>query len=177
MRSTNVAGRSYLLVVLTPVEPGRADELRAMLAAMRDDASPLARSPRTHFARWIVLDDMPAPPGVADPLDGPYLLFTSNFDGDLTTYMDELVACASPQLGEVYRHCVGCPRPAEGAALKAYIGCNQIDAGVVFAAYGEASVREVLTALDKRARLVDFVVRAQDMEPAQRRDAFLREFG
>ena len=129
------------------------------------------------MARWIVMADMPVPPGVKDSLDGPYLLFTSNFDGDLATYMDELVERASPQLGEIYAHCIGCPQPAEGAALKAYIGRNQIDAGVVFAAYGAASVQDVLRAIDKRARLIDFVVRAQDMEPAQRRSAFLEEFG
>jgi hypothetical protein len=177
MRSTNVAGKTYLLMVLTAVRPGHADELRAALAAIPADDSPLARSPRTHMARFIVMADMPAPPGVKDPLDGPYLLFTSNFDGDLATYMDELVAGASPQLGEIYGHCIGCPQPAEGAALKAYVGRNQIDAGVVFAAYGAASVPDVLRAIDKRARLIDFVVRAQDMEPAQRRSAFLEEFG
>ena len=94
------------------------------------------------MARWIVIQDMPVPPGVKDPLDGPYLLFTSNFDGNLATYMDELVERASPQLGEIYAHCIGCPQPAEGAALKAYIGRNQIDAGVVFAAYGAASVAD-----------------------------------
>ena len=47
----------------------------------------------------------------------------------------------------------------------------------MFAAYGQASVERIRGALDKRARLTDFVVRAQDMEPAQRRAAFLEEFG
>jgi hypothetical protein len=177
MRSTNVAGRSYLLMVLTAIKPGEADALRALLHAMSCADSPLARSPRTHLARWIVMADMPAAPGVQDSLCGPYLLLTANVDGDLATYMDELVAVASPRLGEIYDHCIGCPQPAEGAALKAYIGRNQIDAGVVFAAYGAASVQDVLRAIDKRARLIDFVVRAQDMEPAQRRTAFLEEFG
>lgn len=177
MRSTNVAGRTYLLIVLTAIKPGEADALRALLHAMPSADSPLAGSPRTHFARWIIMDDMPMAPGVEDSLGGPYLLFTANFDGDLATYMDELVAVASPRLGEIYAHCVGCPLPAEGAALKAYVGRNQIDAGVVFAAYGAASVQDVLRAIDKRTRLIDFVVRAQDMEPAQRRAAFLEEFG
>ena len=38
-------------------------------------------------------------------------------------------------------------------------------------------VEQIRVALDKRARLGDFVVRAQDMEPAERRRAFLAEFG
>ncbi len=177
MRSTNVAGKTYLLMVLTPVKPGEADALRALLHAMGSADSPFAGTPRTHMARWIVMADMPVAPGVTDSLGGPFLLFTANVDGNLATYMDELVEQASPQLGEVYGHCIGCPQPAEGAALKAYIGRNQIDAGVVFAAYGAASVQDVLRAIDKRARLIDFVVRAQEMEPIQRRAAFLEEFG
>ena len=54
---------------------------------------------------------------------------------------------------------------------------HQLDSGVVFAAYGQASVAQIRGALDKRARLTDFVVRAQEMEPAERRRAFLEEFG
>jgi hypothetical protein len=38
-------------------------------------------------------------------------------------------------------------------------------------------VQRITTALDKRERLIDFAVRAQDMEPATRRTAFLHEFG
>ena len=47
----------------------------------------------------------------------------------------------------------------------------------MFAAYGQANVKQIARALDKRARLQDFVVRAQDMQPAERRRAFLEEFG
>ena len=47
----------------------------------------------------------------------------------------------------------------------------------MFAAYGQASVEQIRGALDKRARLQDFVIRAQDMAPAARRKAFLKEFG
>jgi hypothetical protein len=122
---------------------------------------------------------MPAPPGrdLHDPLGGPYLLFTSAFDGDLDSYLDELAERLVPEAGEIWGRCIGCPQPAEGAALKAYLGCNQIDCGFAFAAYANASVARIRAALDERARLIDFAVRAQDLEPAQRRAAFLDEFG
>jgi hypothetical protein len=179
-RSTNVAGATYSLIVLTPIRPGQEGALRAYLDALPRDDSPFARLRRTHMARLLIVDDMPAPPGrpdLADPLDGPYLLFTSNFDGDLDSYLGELADVLAPEAPEIWGRCIGCPDPPEGAALKAYVGRNQIDSGFAFAAYANASVAQVRSALDKRERLADFVVRAQDMTSAQRRKAFLEEFG
>ena len=163
-------------MVLTPIRPGLEAELRAYLEGLGDE-SPLAKVPRTHFARLLIMPDMPVPAGTSDPLDGPYLRFTANFDGDVDSYLDGLAARMVPEAQEIWGRCIGCPRPAEGAALKAYLWRNQLDSGVVFAAYGQASVAQIRGALDKRARLQDFVVRAQDLDSAQRRRAFLEEFG
>jgi hypothetical protein len=178
MRTTNRAGNTYSLMVLTPIRPGEEGLLRAYLENLGE--SPLARVPRTHMARLIVIDDMPCPPerrDLHDPLGGSYLLFTSNFDGSLNAYLSDLVTALEPAAAEIWGRCIGCPQPAAGAALKAYIGRNQLQSGVVFAAYGDASVQQVRGALDKRARLIDFAVRAQDMQPDARRKAFLEEFG
>ncbi len=180
MRSTNVAGKTYALMVLTPIKPGMDAELRAYLEGIAAAGeSPLARLPRTHLARLMIVPDMPVAPGsgVQDPLDGPYLMFTANFDGDVDSYLDELAQQLVPEAQEIWGRCIACPQPAEGAALKAYLWRNQLNSGVVFAAYGQASVAQIRGALDKRARLADFVVKAQDMAPEQRRKAFLEEFG
>jgi len=179
VRSTNICGQTYALMVLTAIRPGLEDELRVYLEGLREQGSPLSGLPRTHMARWLIVPDMPTPPGlgVQDPLDGPYLLFTSNFDGDHDSYLDELSVHLAPEAEQIWGRCIGCPKPAEGAALKAYLGRNQLDSGFVFAAYGGSTVAQVRGALEKRARLIDFVVRAQEMQPAQRRRAFLEEFG
>jgi len=179
VRSPNIAGRTYSLMIWTPILPGREDELRSILEGLDRTQSPLAKLPRTHMARWLVVSAMPVPPGTKahDPLGGPFLLFTSNFDGDVDSYLRELCELMAEEAAAIWSHCVGCPRPPEGAALKAYLHRNQVDAGFAFAAYGDASVQRIRTALDKRARLVDFAIRAQDMEPAARRTAFLQEFG
>jgi hypothetical protein len=180
MRSTNVAGRTYSLMIWTPIQPGREDALRALLEGFATGAgSPLAALPRTHMARWIIVPDMPVPPdtGLVDPLGTQFLLFTSNLDGDVDSYLRELVALMPEAAAQVWSHCVGCPRPAEGMALKAYLHRNQVDSGVAFAAYPNASVAQVRSALDARARLADFAVRAQAMKSTERRAAFLEEFG
>jgi hypothetical protein len=180
MRSPNVAGHSYALMVLTPIRASEQDALAAYLAALPRDDSPLARLPRTHMARLLIVPEMPVAPGrrdLEDPLGDPYLLFTSTFDGDLDSYLHELADALAPEADAIWGRCIGCPQPARGAALKAYLGRNQIDSGVVFAAYGDASVARVRGALHKRERLIDLAIRAQDMKPAARRQAFLEEFG
>ena len=179
LRSPNIAGKTYSLMVWTPIVPGSEEALRSTLEGLDKDDSPLRRTPRTHMARWIIVPAMPVPPGTSlhDPLGNEFLLFTSNFDGDVDSYLHELVEQMPAEAAAIWGHCIGCPKPAEGAALKAYIHRNQVDSGFAFAAYGAASVERIKTALDKRTRLIDFAVRAQDMKPGQRRKAFLREFG
>lgn len=180
MRSPNIAGKTYSLMIWTPIKPGEEGALRAYLDGLDNGAgSPLAKLPRTHMARWIVVPDMPVAPGtdLRDPLGTQFLLFTSNLDGDVDSYLHELVALMAVEAAEVWGHCVGCPQPAEGVALKAYLHRNQVDSGVAFAAYPNASVKQIKTALDKRARLIDFAVRAQEMKPAERRKEFLEQFG
>ena len=174
-RSSNVFRKAYLLMVLTPVKPGEEDALRAYLESLRE--SPLARLPRTHVGRWLILPDLPHDPtAMPDHLDMPYLLFTSAFDGDLGSYLDELVDALAPEAGEIWGRCVGCPEPAAGRAMARYLAHNQLDAGFFFAAYGEASVADVKRALDKRERLIAFLLRTQGMEPAPLQEAFVREF-
>ncbi len=123
MASTNISGQAYFLMILTPVRPGEGGSLRSTLAGMDQRQSPLCRSGRTHFARWIVVADLPqhrAQPR-PDHLDLAYLLFTSNFDGDLDSYLDELCEQLAPEAPELWGRCVGCPQPASGPALKTYL--------------------------------------------------------
>lgn len=145
-RDTNVTGQAYALTVMTPILLGQEDALEAYLQAM--DPSPLASLPRTHLGRFVVVRDFAqdsAQPA-EEHLPVPYLIFTSNFDGDLDSYLDEL--CALPDIYAVWWRCIGCPKPAEGDLLKAYLKHNQIHTGVFFAAYGDATVARVHEALE-----------------------------
>ena len=177
MRSTNVFGRAQLLMVLTPIRPGEEDALRAYLEGLRDGrTSPFARNRRTHVARFVIVPDLPQDPAaMVDHLDLQYLLFTSAFDGDRESYLDELVAQLEPEAHEIWGRCVGCPPPG-GASLKAYLKHNRLDAGLFFAAYPNATVDDVERALDKRGRLVAFMLRAQGLTPAELQRVFVAEF-
>lgn len=180
MKSSNQAGQAYALMVLTPIAPGEEPALRAYLEGLRDRAeqSPLAKLGGTHFGRWVIVPDFvndPAQPK-EDHLGGPYLVFTSNFDGPLDPYLDELCAKLAPEAKEIWGRCVGCPPEASGPALKRYLLHNQIDTGFFVSAYPQATVPEVRACLDTRDRLIDFAVRAERMEPHELRAAFVAEF-
>ena len=105
-------------------------------------------------------------------------MFTANFDGDLDSYLDELAARLVPEAQEIWGRCIGCPQPAEGAALKAYLGRNQLQSGVVFAAYGQASVEQIRSRA-RQARAPGGLRRARAGRSTRPRAAaaFLKEFG
>jgi hypothetical protein len=173
--NTNVDGRHELLIVMAPVREGQAGDLTTYLRGL--GASPFARLPRTHVGRLIVLDDLPQDPGTEpDRLGQPYLMLTAVLDGDAGTYLDELATEWADLAPHTWGRCVGCPDSPSPAELRTYLAHNRIDATYFFSAYRDASVERVLRALDQRERLIAFAVAAQELEPAARHEAFLREF-
>ena len=71
------SGQAGALTVLTPITQGAQDDLRDYLEGLRRRASPLARLPRTHFGRWVIVADFVSD-GERGPdhLASPHLLFT-----------------------------------------------------------------------------------------------------
>ena len=177
LKSGDVSGQAYALMVMTPIVPGEEAALREYLEGLPQDGSPLERLTRTHFARWVIVPDFvhePEQPS-EDPLGCQYLVFTSNFDGELDSYLDELCERLAPEAREIWGRCAGCPEGAEGAALKAYLLHNQIHTGLFVAAYPDATVARVRQALRVRQRLIDFAVRSQGLSAAELKSAFSEE--
>jgi hypothetical protein len=175
--TSDINGQMQALTVLTPIVPGAEAGLRDHLAGL-GSPSPLARLGRTHFGRWVIV-----PRFVKDPeqpkdedLGCQYLLFTSTFDGPLDTYLQELCRVLATEAREIWGRCIGCP-PGGGAALERYLLHNKIPTGLFFTAYPDATVKDVQDCLELRDRTIAFAVRAQTMNPAALRDAFLEECG
>ena len=76
----------------------------------------------------------------------------------------------------IWGSCIGAPRPARGAALKRYLLHNQIDTGLFFSAYPDATVQQVKASLHDRDRTIAFAVRAQGMGARELQRTFLEEF-
>jgi hypothetical protein len=181
VKSANVSGQAYGFLAMTPIKPGEEVALKAYLEGLRTRGErPLSKVPRTHMARWVVLERFNCLPSYkqrrAETLAIPSLVFSSNFDGDLDSYLDDLCEALEPEAAEIWGRCIGCPEQAGGAALKDYLKHNQIGCGFFYAAYGHATVSQVKASLDQRDRLVAFATRAQGMAPAELQRAFISEF-
>ena len=178
--SRNVSGQAYALTVLTPIRDGHLQPLTAHLDALPDGAgSPLARVPRTHLARWVVIDDVKfqgAGQRRRDNLTAARLLFTSNFDGDLDAYLEGLRTGMAEAADEVWSHCVGYPGHGERAAFADWFKAHQLEAALFFGAYGAHTVEEVHRNVDVRNRLIGFALEAQALDATDLKGRFLETF-
>jgi hypothetical protein len=175
----NTSGQAYALMVMAPIRPDRQDPLREYLAALpTGEASPLARMGTTHFARWIVLDDLvyQGSPQQRDSLKSAYLIFLTNVDGDLDRYLADMLAAMPVEADEIWSNCVAFPGTADAGAFADYMKHNQIDTTFFVSAYPQATVAQVREDLRLRRDLADFAVAAQSMDPATLRDRFTARF-
>ncbi|MDQ4098021.1 MAG: hypothetical protein M3144_09165 [Actinomycetota bacterium] len=178
--SHNVVGQSYALTVLTPIIAGHEIQLRAALRSLPVGGdSPLARVPRTHFGRWVIVPQpaFEGPPQRPDPWKSQYLIFTSCFDGDLDSYLYDLCTLMGDDADRVWSHCVGYPGSAEPAAFARYLRHNQVDTQVFFAAYPDATVDDVRESLARRDQLLAFVLATQGVDDLELHHRFREAFG
>jgi hypothetical protein len=178
--SRNVSGQAYALTVITPIRDGHVQALTEHLDSLPEgDASPLARVPGTHLARWVVIDQVKYQghgQRHRDALKASRLLFTSNFDGKLDPYLEALRTGLGEHADAVWSHCVGYPGHEQREAFAGWLRAHEIEAALFFAAYGGHTVEQVHSNLDTRARLIEFALEAQGLEPADLKARFLERF-
>ena len=177
--SKNTSGQAYSLTVLAPISSGRSSDLAAYLDDLGSgDASPLARVPSTHFARWAVLDAPVYEGGMQrrDSWGAPRLLFTSNFDGALAPYLEGLRTGLGAIADAVWGHCAGYPGHQSAAPFAAWMRAHQVTSSLFFAAYGEQTVEDVLRNLALRQWLMELAIDAQGMTDADLKAAFLERW-
>lgn len=177
----NSSGQAYGLTVLSPIRSGsgegrsHVDYVRAVLAGFGNGAdSPLAAVESTHMARLAVLDDVfyQSYPAAPDHLASKYLFFSTNFDGDLDGYLELLRSRIPDEIDHLWRHCVGFPGTGDPVAFRDYFKRCQIDNAIFFADYPDATVQDVLRALDLQRAFVGFVADHQQAAPAELKRAF-----
>ena len=175
----NVLGKTYYFQALTAILPGRSDALREYLESLPLGAeSPLARIGQAHFGRWVIIpyvvnEDRQE---FRDTLKNEYLLFASDFTGELDAFLDALCTEMATEADAIWGHCVGYPGTGDRAAFKRYMQHNQIETSAPVGKYAEHDIEEVREALDLRERLIRFAIRAQSLDAAELQEAYRREF-
>jgi hypothetical protein len=166
----NQSGQIYGLTILSPIlegdtlDIGHATALRWYLASLpRDHTSPFAQVSSTHFARLVVLDDVVfvGAPAIEEHLKSRYLVFETNFDGDLDTYLTRMAREIPDVVDSVWKHCVGYPGVADSAAFVTYMKKCQIETTFFFADVNNKTVQQNLKALQVQSALSHFVEQNQ----------------
>lgn len=111
-----------------------------------------------HFARWVYLDQ------------GRRLVFASNYDGSLESYMDEFIDRLAPWLNAVFSNGVGYPATRwlfwggarDERAFKWYLRGHQLPS-VWYSAYGGLPARNI----DDNTRIRDGLARELDAHQAR----------
>jgi len=178
----NQSGQVYGLTILSPIiEDESLDichsmDLRWYLGHLaRDHKSPFAQLSSTYLARLVVMDDVVyvGAPACEEHLKSRYLIFETNFDGDLDTYLTRM-ARETPEFVEaVWKHCVGYPGVTDVAAFIAYMKKCQIETTFYFADVNDRTVQQSLKALRTQSALAHFIEKRQGKPPAE----VQREFG
>jgi hypothetical protein len=181
---SNINKQSYAFTALTPIIAGQTDgvvhlaALRAVLAGFdRPHASPFARLPGTHFARFTVLEDVPqlGLPTDADVLQSKYLMLEADFDGGRDAWLDALRTHTGDAMTAVYRHCLGFPGVHDAVAFRGYFVKCQLDTTLDFSPFDGDTLPAVQRALATQRRFVGFV-HAMQGRPANQLQAEFRRF-
>jgi len=177
----NVSGNIYGLTILSPIiEDNRLDichsmELRWYLSQLpRDCRSPFAQLSSTYLARLVVLDDVVfvGHPAHEDRLKSRYLVFETNFDGDLETYLRRMATETGEFVDAVWKHCVGFPGTGDVNAFIAYMKRCQLKTTFYFADVNDRTVESTLQALKTQAALARFMEKCQGMPAPELQRAF-----
>lgn len=177
----NQSGSIYGLTILSPIiiDPKdivcHATAIRDYLATLPHDRnSPFAKVSSTHLARLVVMDDVVfvGTPALEEHLQSRYLVFESNFDGDLDTYLGRMARDAAEEVDSVWRHCVGYPGVRDPEAFAAYMKKCQVDTTFFFADVNNKTVQQTLRALKVQSSLAHFIAANQGRPPAEIQAAF-----
>src|ERR1022692_1203035 len=178
----NQSGNVYGLTIFSPIINGAAGDvshdapIRDYLAGLpRDHRSPFAKVSSTHLARLVVMDGVVfvGTPAREEHLKSRYLVFETNFDGDLDTYLSRMVRELPDFVEAVWSHCVGYPGVADTAQWIAYMKKCQIETTFFFADVNNKTVQQNLTALRTQSAVAHFIEKHQGKPPAE----IQRDFG
>jgi hypothetical protein len=179
----NKNGKVYGLTILSPIiddekaTPSHDLQIRNYLAQLstRED-SPFAIAPGTHLARLVVMDDViyVGMPACEEHLKSKYLVFESNCDGELDSYLTGLAASIPDHLDAIWSHCVGYPGAANRQAFVDYMKTCQLDTTFYFAAVNDKSVPETLRALQTQTAVAEFIASHQGTDPATLQQEFVQ---
>ena len=109
-----------LLTIITEIVPSKRPQLDQLLEQIRGDllTNTLINFPSIsllHFASFVISNNKLSP---------QLLIFENNFDGESSSYLDELLTVAGKGLHQIYRCCSAYPVNGSTAELRQFLKAN-----------------------------------------------------
>lgn len=166
----NQVGNSYGLTALIPIKHGEENN-QSYDKLLRDQLqtwpvgklSPMAQVPNTYLSRVFLLNDVfyEGAPAIEEHLKNKYLVFSSNFYGDLDTYLTGMWDVLGEMLSDILRHCVAFDSIRSASDFVDYIKRCQIDNSLFFNGSNDKPLAEQLKALYVKQAFVHFTYETQ----------------
>ncbi len=180
----NQAGNAYGLTTLCPIINGSQQD-RSYAALIRDrlhelelhEKSPMAKVPNTYLCRFYVLNDVfyEGKPAEYERLKSKYLVFTSNFHGELEPYLQGMWNAARETIEQIWEFCVGFDRVHDADGFVEYIKKCQVTTTYFFNGSTDESLAEQLKALYLKQEFSKFAFENQGKSAEELQLAF-KEF-
>jgi len=180
-------------------EVAYADEVKCRLLEWNTrENSPMAKVPQTYLCRYFVLDDVftEALAGAEgrgtildalafkfryfyrlglpkqDHLKSRYLVFSTNFHGDLDAYLEGMWQAIEADLRGIWQFCWDFDRVHDGRSFAGYMKRCRLDVSLFFVGSTDDPLEEQLKSLYLKQEFGQFVLDHQGMEPAALQQAF-----
>ncbi|KAF3998644.1 hypothetical protein [Glaciimonas immobilis] len=176
-----------------------SDEIKARLEQWNMlPNSPMTRVPQTYLCRYFVLDDVviQSTPGTdifgpiidllsifsdkvrrgalpqEDHLASKYLVFSTNFHGELEPYLRAMWNAIGKEIIHVWGFCYGFKLVHDADSFVTYMKKCQLTASLFFVGSNDESLDEQLKALYLKQQFTNFALRTQGMPVAELQKEF-----
>jgi hypothetical protein len=151
----NVLDKARALTAVGPVRSGpRYWWLRIQFLARRhiaffrnSRARALRRLSFIHFARWVLIRELPEADGTTRRLRPIYMYFESNFNGPFEEYIDAFSDVLTGPMRDVFGAVYNFPGPQPSGPFKAFIRRHDYEAEHFYSAYPKATATDIGRAL------------------------------
>jgi hypothetical protein len=184
----NKSGNAYALTLLCPILQGLpkkapegmndqtyADLIRYQLQQLAvNEESPMARVPNTYLSRLFVLNDVPyqGRPAILEHLKSNYLVFSSNFHGELEDYLTGMWNALEREIRAILQYCVGFDRVTNVATFIEYVKACQVTTTFFFNGSSDEPLAAQLKGLYLKQEFSRFAFANQGKSPADLQAAF-----
>jgi hypothetical protein len=184
----NKSGHAYALTLLCPIlqgsprqaPAGMSDQTCANLIRYQlqqlgvNEQSPIARVPNTFLSRLFVLDDVPyqGKNATLEHLKSNYLVFSSNFHGELDDYLKGMWNAVQPEIRAILQYCVGFDRVTDVQTFIAYVKACQVTTTFFFNGSSDEPLAVQLKSLYLKQELSKFAFANQGKSPSELQAAF-----